>query len=188
MFSDWGFSWGGWLDNRRGEWWLLAQLLLITAHLLPVWPAPASFGVAIWPKPLFGLGLLLLALGLFRALEAFRCLGASLSPLPAPKPANQLIATGSYAICRHPLYRAVLLCSAGVVLATGSLLHLLLLVSLAAVLRGKARFEEQGLRGCIRITANTPRSPRRLWVGFLDWTGADGLAQAATVLVCIRSA
>ena len=38
MFSDWGFSWGGWLDNRRGEWWLLAQLLLITAHLLPVWP------------------------------------------------------------------------------------------------------------------------------------------------------
>ena len=44
MFSDWGFSWGGWLDNRRGEWWLLAQLLLITAHLLPVWPAPASFG------------------------------------------------------------------------------------------------------------------------------------------------
>ena len=52
MFSDWGFSWGGWLDNRRGEWWLLAQLLLITAHLLPVRPAPASFGVAIWPKPL----------------------------------------------------------------------------------------------------------------------------------------
>ena len=103
------------MDNRRGEWWLLAQLLLITAHLLPVWPAPASFGVAIWPQPLFGLGLLLLALGLFRALEAFRCLGASLSPLPAPKPANQLIATGSYAICRHPLYRAVLLCSAGAV-------------------------------------------------------------------------
>ena len=95
MFSDWGFSWGGWLDNRRGEWWLLAQLLLITAHLLPVWPAPASFGVAIWPKPLFGLGLLLLAFGLFRALKAFRCLGANLSPLPAPKPANQLIATGS---------------------------------------------------------------------------------------------
>merc|ERR1711991_1311192 len=74
------------------------------------------------------------------------CFGPSLSPLPAPKPANQLIVTGSYAICRHPLYRAVVLCSAGVVLATGSPLHLLLLVSLAAVLRGKARFEEQGLR------------------------------------------
>ena len=171
MFSDWGFSWGGWLDNRRGEWWLLAQLLLITAHLLPVWPAPASFGVAIWPKPLFGLGLLLLAFGLFWALEAFRCLGASLSPLPAPKPANQLIATGSYAICRHPLYRAVLLCSAGVVLATGSPLHLLLLVSLAAVLRGKARFEEQGLRALhpdySQYAAVTPAILG--WVPGLDW-------------------
>ena len=41
--------------------------------------------------------------------------------------------------CPQPLYRAVVLCSAGVVLATGSPLHLLLLVSLAAVLRGKAR-------------------------------------------------
>ena len=43
MPSGWGLSWGGWLDNRRGEWWLLAQLLLIrrpsatripTSHLL----------------------------------------------------------------------------------------------------------------------------------------------------------
>ena len=171
MFSDWGFSWGGWLDNRRGEWWLLAQLLLITAHLLPVWPAPASFDVAIWPKPLFAVGLLLLALGLFRAIEAFRCLGASLSPLPAPKPSNQLVATGPYAICRHPLYRALLLCSAGVVLATGSLLHLLLLVSLAAVLQGKARFEEQGLRALhsnyTQYAAATPAIVG--WLPGLDW-------------------
>ena len=188
MFSDWGFSWGGWLDNRRGEWWLLAQLLLITAHLLPVWPAPASFGVAIWPKPLFGLGMLLLAFGLFRALEAFRCLGASLSPLPAPKPANQLIATGTYAICRHPLYRAVLLCSAGVVLATGSRCICCFWSAWRLCCGAKPASRSRGCGCCIRITANTPQSPRRLWAGFLAWTGADGLAQAATVLVCIRSA
>ena len=171
MFSDWGFSWGGWLDNRRGEWWLLAQLLLITAHLLPVWPDPASFGLAIWPKPLFGLGLLLLAFGVFRAIQALRCLGTSLSPLPSPKPSNQLIATGAYAICRHPWYRAVLLCSAGVVLATGSLLHLELLVTLAVVLRGKARFEELGLRELhpdyIQYAAATPAIVG--WLPGLDW-------------------
>ncbi|MBM5828259.1 MAG: S-isoprenylcysteine methyltransferase, partial [Cyanobacteria bacterium M_surface_7_m2_040] len=40
MLSRWGFSWVGWRDNRRGEWWLAAQLLLIAAHLLPPWPAP----------------------------------------------------------------------------------------------------------------------------------------------------
>ena len=171
MFSYWGFSWGGWLDNRRGEWWLLAQLLLITAHLLPVWPSPPSFGLLIWPLPLFGLGLLLLALGLFRAIEALRSLGASLSPLPAPKLSNQLIATGAYTICRHPLYRALLLCSAGVVLATGSLLHLLLLFSLAVVLRGKARFEEEGLRAVhpnyTQYAAATPAIVG--WMPGLDW-------------------
>ncbi|MCY3908948.1 MAG: S-isoprenylcysteine methyltransferase, partial [Cyanobacteria bacterium MAG COS3_bin_20] len=84
---------------------------------------------------------------------------------------NQLIATGSYSICRHPLYRAVLLCSAGVVLATGSPLHLLLLVSLAAVLRGKARFEEQGLRALhpdySQYAAVTPAIVG--WVPGLDW-------------------
>ena len=82
-----------------------------------------------------------------------------------------MIATGPYAICRHPLYRAVLLCSAGVVLATGSPLHLLLLVSLAAVLRGKARFEEQGLRvlhpDYSQYAAVTPAIVG--WVPGLDW-------------------
>ena len=63
------------MDNRRGEWWLLAQLLLITAHLLPVWPAPASFGVAIWPKPLFGLGLLCWLLACFGPLRHFAVSG-----------------------------------------------------------------------------------------------------------------
>ena len=159
------------MDNRRGEWWLLAQLLLITAHLLPVWPTPASFGAAIWPQPLLGVGLLLLAFGLFQAIAAFRCLRASLSPLPAPKPSNQLIATGAYALCRHPMYRAVLQCSAGVVLATGSLLHLLLLFSLAAVLRGKARFEEKGLRAVhpnySQYATDTPAIVG--WVPGLDW-------------------
>lgn len=171
MFSDWGFSWGGWLDNRRGEWWLLAQLLLITAHLLPVWPALASFGVVIWPHPLLGLGLMLMAFGLFRAMEAFRCLGTSLSPLPAPKPWSRLISTGAYALCRHPLYRAVLHCSAGVALATGSLLHLLLLFSLAVVLRGKARFEEKYLRAVhpdySQYATDTPAIVG--WVPGLDW-------------------
>ena len=145
MFSDWGFSWGGWWDNRRGEWWLLAQLLLIAAHLLPVWPAPASWGLVSWPRSLFGVGLFLLALGLVRAIQALFCLGSSLSPLPAPKTTNQLIRTGPYSQCRHPLYRAVLICSAGVVIATGSLLHLALLISLALVLRSKAKREERDL-------------------------------------------
>ena len=80
MFSGWGLSWAGWLDNRRGEWWLAAQLLFIAAHLLPVWPAPAFWGLMSWPRLLFGLGLLLLALGLIRAVQSCSRLAQACRP------------------------------------------------------------------------------------------------------------
>ena len=140
-WRGWGLSWGGWLDNRHGEWWLLAQLLLIGLHLLPPWPAPGAWGYA-WPLPLAIAGVALLLVGLALALQAFTGLGASLTPLPDPKPGAALVTRGPYRRCRHPLYQAILLCSLGVVLALGSLLHLALLLALVAVLGGKARREE----------------------------------------------
>lgn len=140
----WGFSWSGWRDNRRGEWWLAAQLLLIAAHLLPATPAPSRLGID-WPLPLRLVGLALLVVGLGLALQAFLKLGDSLTPLPEPMPGTALVTGGPYGRCRHPLYQAVLLCSLGMVIALGSLLHLLLLLGLAAVLGGKARREERAL-------------------------------------------
>ena len=143
-FTGWGLSWDGWLNNRRGEWWLLAQLILIAAHLAPAWPAPDGFGVQ-WPSPLRLIGLMVLMLGLALALQGFLTLGASLSPLPEPKPGAALVTEGVYRQCRHPLYRAVLVCSLGVVIALGSVLHLLLLLMLCVLLVGKARREEKAL-------------------------------------------
>ena len=64
MFSSWGFSWGGWLDNRRGEWWLMGQMLLIGAHLLPRWPQLSSLDFARWPWQLNLIGALLVLAGL----------------------------------------------------------------------------------------------------------------------------
>ena len=119
-----------------------------------------------------------------RAIQALFCLGSSLSPLPAPKTTNQLIRTGPYSQCRHPLYRAVLICSAGVVIATGSLLHLALLISLALVLRGKARFEEAGLRQVHAMTS-TPPSLQPSSALFPVWTGAESMRHAASA--CVRS-
>jgi len=142
--EGWGLSWGGWLDNRRGEWWLLAQLVLIAAHLFPPWPAPGSWGFA-WPLPLAALGAGLFVLGLVLAVQAFWRLGPSLTPLPDPKPGAALVTAGAYGRCRHPLYQSILICSLGVTLALGSLLHLALLLALCAVLGGKARREERQL-------------------------------------------
>ena len=145
MFSGWGLSWGGWLDNRRGEWWLLAQLALITAHLLPPWPQFAHGDLPRWPQPLQVVGLAVLLVGLGLALQAFFALGSSLSPLPSPKQGNALVRSGPYQRCRHPLYQAVLISSCGVAISLGSLLHLALLLSLCFVLHGKARREETDL-------------------------------------------
>lgn len=140
----WGFSWQGLLDNRRGEWWLIAQLLLIAAHLLPATPSPGALGLA-WPPALALLGWALLALGLLLAAQAFFHLGPNLTPLPEPMPGAELVTTGAYARCRHPLYQAILVCSVGVTLALGSLLHLGLLLALVVVLASKARREERCL-------------------------------------------
>ncbi len=144
LLNRWGFSWEGLRDNRRGEWWLIAQLTLIAAHLLPATPPPGALGLA-WPPGLRLLGWSVLALGLALAALAVWHLGASLTPLPEPMPSAELVTSGAYSRCRHPLYQAVVVCSLGVTLALGSLLHLTLLLLLSAVLSGKARREERRL-------------------------------------------
>jgi protein-S-isoprenylcysteine O-methyltransferase Ste14 len=98
-------------------------------------------------------------------------LGASLSPLPEPMPGAELVTSGPYARCRHPLYRQILLGAAGMALLLGSLLHLALLLTLAAVLGGKARREERSLLalhpGYRAYRAVTPAIvPHLPW---LDW-------------------
>jgi protein-S-isoprenylcysteine O-methyltransferase Ste14 len=170
LLQRWGLTWAGWRDNRRGEWWLLAQVLLIAANLLPPWPAPGAWGYA-WPLPVAIGGAVLFLVGLVLALQGFLNLGPNLTPLPEPMPGAALVTSGAYARCRHPLYQAVLLCSLGVTLALGSLLHLGLLLALCAVLGGKARREERALASTHPDYAAYRHStaaiiPRLPW---LDW-------------------
>ena len=141
MMRDWGLSWGGWLDNRRGEWWLLGQLVLIALDIaLPAWPLRWSS-----PQGLMVVGVVVLIAGLVLAAVAFVQLGSSLTPLPEPMPKAELKAQGLYGFCRHPLYLAVLMCALGMALIKGGVLHPLLLLGLSVLLRGKAKREEQAL-------------------------------------------
>ncbi|MFM9087708.1 MAG: methyltransferase, partial [Cyanobium sp.] len=171
--SQWGFSWGGLRDNRRGEWWLIAQLALIAAHLLPPTPAPMARGVA-WPLALRLLGWGTFALGLVLAALAVGALGASLTPLPEPMPEAPLVTTGAYGRCRHPLYQALLVCSLGVVVALGSLLHLALLLALGGGCSAARPIERNNAySSSIRITAPIGPPPRRSSPTCQDWTGID---------------
>ena len=141
MMRDWGLSWGGWLDNRRGEWWLVGQLVLIALDIaLPAWPLRWSS-----PQGLMVVGVVVLIAGLVLAAVSFVQLGSSLTPLPEPMPNAELKAQGLYGFCRHPLYLAVLVCALGMALIKGGVLHPLLLLGLSVLLRGKAKREEQAL-------------------------------------------
>ncbi|WP_254217208.1 isoprenylcysteine carboxylmethyltransferase family protein [Synechococcus sp. CCY 9618] len=171
--SSWGFSWAGLRDNRHGEWWLIAQMGLILAHLLPATPSPASLGLH-WPLAVRFIGLAVFAVGLLLGGQGALNLGASLSPLPEPMAGADLVTSGAYGRCRHPLYQSLILCSLGVTVALGSLLHLGLLLGLICVLGGKARREEARL--CLihpdyaRYRGTTPAIlPGVPW---LDWRSA----------------
>ena len=143
--TGWNFSWGGWFDNRHGEWWLLAQLLVISAHLLPALPSPERF-IMPWLMLSFQLvGRVIFFVGLILVIQAFLALGESLSPLPEPKKSCRLILNGPYNRCRHPLYKGLLICSFAVLLYKASLLHLILFILFCALLSGKARREEAKL-------------------------------------------
>jgi protein-S-isoprenylcysteine O-methyltransferase Ste14 len=93
--------------------------------------------------------------------------------LPDPKPGAALITSGAYGRCRHPLYQAILLCSLGVALALGSLLHLALLLGLCAVLGGKARREERQLLALHPEYSAYRAATPAIVPGFpwLDWRG-----------------
>ncbi len=142
-FTQWGFTWGGIFDNRRGEWWLFGQLLLIGAHLFPPWPA----NIVLTPSPRISLwlGIFTTIIGIILSIKSFIDLGASLSPLPEPKEESTLVIKGSYIYCRHPLYQSLIISSLGVAISLGSILHFLLLIALTMLLIGKAKREEQKL-------------------------------------------
>jgi protein-S-isoprenylcysteine O-methyltransferase Ste14 len=163
----WGFSWEGLRDNRHGEWWVLAQLLVIAAHLLPPTPPPSSLGLD-WPLPLRIAGIGIFAVGLLLAAQGALSLGDSLSPLPDPIPGAALVTDGAYGRCRHPLYQSLLICSLGVVLALGSLLHLGLLLALVVVLGIKARREEARLCA-VHPTYPAYRASTPAIIPFLPW-------------------
>ena len=69
------------------------------------------------------------------------------------------------------MYQAVLVCSAGMVIAQGSLLHLLLLLALGLVLGGKARREERALLLLHPTYATYQRTTAAIIPGlpWLDW-------------------
>ncbi len=166
IFIEWGFTTEGLKDNRRGEWWLLAQMTILLAHIVPTWPilTHSPFIIKV-------LSIIIFSYGLSRSYLSLSALGKNLSPLPEPKKSAILITKGVYKSCRHPLYQSLLYLSFAFTCFHGSLIHLLLLILLSIILIKKARLEESKLQAKYSnykaYMSNTPAIFHG--IKFFDW-------------------
>ena len=168
ILSEWGFTRQGFRNNSSGEWWLIAQIILILAHFFPAY---ISLKLEKINWPMSSLGLYIIILGIFLAIMALSSLGKNISPLPDPKKGAKLIRIGSYKYCRHPLYQSILICSLGSIIYLDSLMHIILFIGLSLVLKGKALREEEMLLK-IHPDYNSYRksTPAIIpWIPLLDW-------------------
>ncbi len=108
LLSDWGFR-SNWQAGERGEYWVIAQaLLLLGLILMPTY----HLSVAIAPPWNLVLWVSAGLLGLFALVLFFGGLlqlGTSLTPLPYPREEGQLVQTGVYGLVRHPVYSGLVL-------------------------------------------------------------------------------
>jgi protein-S-isoprenylcysteine O-methyltransferase Ste14 len=126
--------------GARGWGWVAIQAVLMFAILLSAlvglgWPANLAVAAYAVGVLLLVLGCVLLAAGALR-------LGASLTPLPAPRAGQELTTTGIYGLARHPMYGGGLLFALGWSTVFGSVVGLLLTGVLVVFIELKSRREE----------------------------------------------
>ncbi len=142
--AAWGFT-PDWWRGRRGEYWVLAQAVLLLAFALL--PARAFFPI---PFPVYafahwGVAIACGACAIAIFGRALLDLGQSLTPLPHPRDDSQLVSTGIYAWVRHPIYVGVVLGAVAWAGWCASATHLLGAIALGIFFDAKARREEAWL-------------------------------------------
>jgi protein-S-isoprenylcysteine O-methyltransferase Ste14 len=126
--------------GKRGEGWVLLQMILFVIILVAPRIPPVSF--PIW---LQGVGLLLLAVGGLFGTWGILALGKNLTAFPKPIEGGVLVTTGPYTYVRHPIYSGLILGTLGWALFRTNLLGVGLAFMLFVLFDLKSRQEERWL-------------------------------------------
>jgi protein-S-isoprenylcysteine O-methyltransferase Ste14 len=147
QLKDFGFS-AQWWRGERGEYWVIAQVILSIAFiLLPIYPVAVLEGLPpVWKYIAWGLTALfsLIAAGLL--ISGVIALGVNLTPLPHPKDDGALVTSGIYGIVRHPIYSGVIFLAIAYSCWKWSLSHAIGAMLLFLFFDIKARKEESWLQ------------------------------------------
>jgi protein-S-isoprenylcysteine O-methyltransferase Ste14 len=135
-----------WWRGSRGEWYVVAQFILLGWVLVAPWLWPQVRWPAPWSWLGLAAGLVLMLVGAVLAGLGLVGLGRNLSPLPHPKDEAALVETGLYGLMRHPIYSGLMAGCLGWALFNQSWPALLLAAVVAVFFDVKARREEQALR------------------------------------------
>jgi protein-S-isoprenylcysteine O-methyltransferase Ste14 len=132
-------SWKG----ERGEYWVLAQMVLLIGFAwMPVY-RPEHWVEAVWLRDVsWAIAAMLGVTALVLLFKGLLDLGTNLTPLPLPKEQGELIQSGVYGLIRHPLYGGLTLAAFSWALIQLSLSHLLAAVVLLLFFNAKASQEE----------------------------------------------
>lgn len=137
-----------WWKGTRGEWYVVAQLLLMGLVAIGPQSGP-GLPAQLLPDSLAAVrlvaGLILFVIGLALAVAGLFNLGRNLTIVPRPKDDAVLVESGAYRLVRHPIYSGVILGSLAWALLVNGPLTLVYALVLAAVLDIKARREERWL-------------------------------------------
>jgi protein-S-isoprenylcysteine O-methyltransferase Ste14 len=126
--------------GRRGEGWVVLQLVLFGLIALAAWLSASQEG-----EPPLGLRLLGIAMsvgGLLVIGWGGAALGSFLTPFPRPTERHELVTGGPFRWVRHPIYSGVLLTALGACLVSGSWLALAFWLALCLLFDLKSRREE----------------------------------------------
>lgn len=147
LLHDWGFSAESW-QGQRGEYWVIAQVLLVIGFtLLPIYRPPGWSSPS--PPELYAIWGIAGCLGLVSSvffLKGLLDLGNSLTPLPYPRDDGELVESGVYALVRHPVYSGVIFGTVAIAVWFLSLSHWLGAIVCFLFFNAKASREEIWLR------------------------------------------